>query len=210
FLVDVCGFIYASGWGGSVNTSWNSLTGNTFGMPITANAFQSTTDGSDFYFIVLGPDATYLEYATYFGGNGSAEHVDGGTSRFDKRGAIYQADCAGCGGNSLFPTTPGVWSNINRSTNCNLGAIKFDFQISGIDVAVAASPTQGCAPLTVQFTDNLNSALTHFWDFGDGNTANIKTPTHTFTQPGTYNVMLVGYDDQACAGVLLTDTAYIP
>src|SRR5690606_277205 len=96
----------------------------------------------------------FLEYATFFGGNGAAEHVDGGTSRFDKRGAIYQAVCAGCGGNSLFPTTPGVWSNTNNSTNCNLGAVKFDFQISAVEVAVLPTPAaQGCSPLTVNFAD---------------------------------------------------------
>ena len=31
-----------------------------------------------------------LIYGTYFGGSQSAEHVDGGTSRFDKNGVIYQ------------------------------------------------------------------------------------------------------------------------
>ncbi|MEX2590847.1 MAG: PKD domain-containing protein, partial [Chitinophagales bacterium] len=208
FLVDVCGYIYASGWGGNVNTSWNSQTGTTNGMPVSGDAFQSTTDGSDFYFIVLGPDATFLEYATFFGGNGSAEHVDGGTSRFDKRGAIYQAVCAGCGGNSLFPTTPGVWSNTNNSSNCNLGAIKFDFQINSVNVDVSTSSTQGCAPLTIQFDDNDTSAVSYFWDFGNGDTANVKSPSYIFDQPGTYDVTLIGFDSTACVGVVLSDTAY--
>ena len=30
-------------------------------------------------------------YGSYFGGSSSNEHVDGGTSRFDKNGKIYQA-----------------------------------------------------------------------------------------------------------------------
>jgi hypothetical protein len=210
FLVDVCGNIFASGWGGNVNTSWNSQTGTTFGMPTTSGAFQTTTDGSDFYFIVLGTDAATLEYATFFGGNGSAEHVDGGTSRFDRRGAIYQAVCAGCGGNSLFPTTSGVWSNTNNSFNCNLGAIKYDFQISAVTVDVVASPSvSGCAPLTVNFSDNGVNAQTHFWDFDDGNTSSSANPTHTFDNPGTYDVMLVGFDAFSCNGVVLTDTSYV-
>jgi hypothetical protein len=210
FLVDVCGFIYASGWGGTVNTSWNSNTGTTSGMPVTSNAFQSTTDGSDFYFIVLSPDAAGLEYATFFGGNGSYEHVDGGTSRFDKRGAIYQAVCAGCGGNSLFPTTPGVWSNTNNSFNCNLGALKFDFQISAVTVDVEASPSiQGCAPLTVHFNDIGVNAQNYFWNFDDGNTSYLKNPVHTFSSNGSYNVMLVGYDSTSCAGVRLADTSFV-
>ena len=59
----------------------------------------------------------------------SNEHVDGGTSRFDKKGMIYQSVCAGCGGNSDFPTepSPGAVSNTNNSMNCNNAVFKFNF-----------------------------------------------------------------------------------
>jgi hypothetical protein len=73
-----------SGWGGSINFFrgfWNS---GTSGMPITQDAFQKTTAGSDFYFIVLTDDASEMLYGTFLGGNQSSVHVDGGTSRFDK------------------------------------------------------------------------------------------------------------------------------
>ena len=36
--------------------------------------------------IVFSQDIQALIYATYFGGATSQEHVDGGTSRFDKKG----------------------------------------------------------------------------------------------------------------------------
>jgi len=53
---------------------------------------------------------------------------------------------------------------------------------------VTANPTQGCAPLVgVQFT-GVNGATNIQWNFGDGSFANINTPTHTFTNSGTYNV----------------------
>ena len=65
-------------------------------MPITSDAYQKTTSGSDFYFIVLNGDATELVYSTYLGGNSSKTHVDGGTSRFDKYGIVYHAVCSGC------------------------------------------------------------------------------------------------------------------
>ena len=101
FLIDRCDNIYISGWGGNVNAGHSG--GNTFGMPVTGGALRSTTDGSDFYFLVLTRDARSLLYATYFGGDGSVgEHVDGGTSRFDPEGVVYQAICSGCGGNSLL------------------------------------------------------------------------------------------------------------
>lgn len=54
-------------------------------MPVSGDAVQKTTDGNDFYIIVLGRDAETLLYATYFGGDVTGDHVDGGTSRFDKK-----------------------------------------------------------------------------------------------------------------------------
>ncbi|HET6991608.1 MAG TPA: SBBP repeat-containing protein, partial [Bacteroidia bacterium] len=118
FLVDTCENVYTSGWGGQC-IPYGS-TGTTNGMPVTSGAFQTTTDGCDFYFFVLKKNALSLWYATYFGGpSGTDEHVDGGTSRFDKNGVIYQSVCAGCGGTSNFPTTAGAWSQTNNSFNCN-------------------------------------------------------------------------------------------
>jgi len=79
-------------------------------------ATQSTTDGFDFY--ILGMDSSWvLQYGTYFGGGLSQEHVDGGTSRFDARGKIYQSACAGCGGHDDFPVTPGAWPNSPGNPN---------------------------------------------------------------------------------------------
>ena len=87
-------------------------------MPITTDAYQSSTDGSDFYIMVLEDDASGLVYGSYFGGSLSSEHVDGGTSRFDRKGKVYQAICAGCGGFDDLPIEPtGAFSPTNNS-NC--------------------------------------------------------------------------------------------
>ena len=84
--------------------------------------------------MVLDESLNSISYATYFGGSQSSEHVDGGTSRFDKRGIIYQSVCAGCGGNSDFPIepNPGAVSTTNNSLNCNNGVFKFNFVIFGV------------------------------------------------------------------------------
>jgi len=106
---------------------------------------SSTVDGTDFYFFVVNKNAQNLLYGSYFGG-AAIEHVDGGTSRFDKRGVIYEAICAGCGGNSFTPTQPGVWSPNNGNTaNCNELGLKIAFNLTGTDVKLNASPrTNGC------------------------------------------------------------------
>lgn len=205
-LVDQCESVYVAGWGGSTNTSFNPSTGTVSGMPVTPDAFSTTTSGSDFYFIVFKKDLSDLLYATFFGGPTSSDHVDGGTSRFDKKGTIYQAVCASCGGLDDFPTTDGAWSETNNSSNCNLGVIKYEFVYLGPTSAFTAEPTlAGCAPLDVNFTNNSLNAVFYNWDFGDGGTSMVENPSYTYTEPGEYTISLVAEDPESC---LPFDTVY--
>jgi gliding motility-associated-like protein len=204
FLVDKCGSIYVSGWGGP--TGGNP--GNTVGLPTTPGAIQTTTDGSDFYFIVFSKNFQNLLYASFFGQNApNGEHVDGGTSRFDPNGVIYQAICAACGGSQGFPTTPGSWSTSNGSLNCNLGAVKIDFQLQNPNaIAAATGPLTGCAPFLVNFQNNSSSATSYLWDFGDGSpTSNLFAPSHTYTTAGTFTITLIASNPNGCTAT--TDTA---
>jgi len=56
------------------------------------------------------------------------------------------------------------------------------------------TPTTGDAPLTVNFTDTSTpgtSPITaRLWDFGDGATSTAQNPSHIYTTPGTYTVVL--------------------
>ena len=217
FLVDTCNNVYISGWGGNIMGAAApglAHSGTTVGMPITSDAFQSTTDGYDFYFIVFGADLATLRYATFYGRNapgGYGEHVDGGTSRFDKHGIIYQAICANCGGSSgpPFPTTAGVWAPTDMSGNCNEAALKISFNIGPVQAIVTAGPsTNGCAPLTVNFTNTSNNGLSFVWNFGDGSPIDtLYSPTHTFTASGTFTVSLSAANSNAC--FVTNDTAYL-
>lgn len=40
------------------------------------------------------------------------------------------------------------------------------------------------------------------WNFGDGNTSSLQNPTHTYANPGTYNVSLRVVSDMACDDVM--------
>lgn len=194
FLVDVCDRIYVSGWGSQINGMLS-----TYGMPITSDAYQGTTDGNDFYLAVFDINMTGLSYGTYFGGGQSPEHVDGGTSRFDRRGRVYGAVCAGCTAHNDFPTTPGAWSSTNNSYNCNLGVFKFDFQPPLVIAAIGAPPLL-CAEAPVQFSNLGSLGASWHWDFGDGETSTAQSPTHTYAGPGTYTVVLTAYNPDACNG----------
>jgi gliding motility-associated-like protein len=72
-----------------------------------------------------------------------------------------------------------------------------------------ASPRNGCAPLSVDFTDSsysfLGTITSWSWNFGDGNTADVQHPSHFYQNPGNYTVALTVTDDNGCA-----DTRNIP
>ena len=202
FLVDICGNIYVSGWGKNLVPAVAAT-----GMPITSNAYQSTTVNPDFYLIVLKSDFAGPEplYATYIGGNLSGEHVDGGTSRFDKNGVVYQSVCGGCTDNSDFPTTPGAWSDQNLSDNCNNLVFKFDFELIP-DAEFTTQNTLGCASFEVTFDNFSTDSDAYLWDFGNGDTSSvIFEPTIIYDTAGIYEVYLY-VTDSIC---LLTDTAML-
>lgn len=199
FLASDCDQIYLSAWGGGV------LGEPISGLPITPDAFQSTTNGGDFYLMVLEPDATALNYGSYFGGAQSNEHVDGGTSRFDKNGTIYQAVCAGCGSNDDFPTTPAAWSNTNGSPNCNLGVFKFSLGQPIANIAIDG-PDMVCPGQSTQFINFSFGGSQYEWVFGDGSPPSTEEePAHVFEEPGVYTVRMVLLDPANTC--FTTDTA---
>lgn len=215
FLVDRCENVYVSGWGGPVQGSTGAfLSSGTRGLETTIDAIQRTTDGGDFYFFVLKRDAASLLYASFFGQSGGfTDHVDGGTSRFDRNGVIYQGVCANCGGGAIYPTTPGVWGPVRpRSAFCNLGMIKIAFNLAGVgatlrtEIGGVVNDTAGCVPLTVDFTDLVRNAREYIWDFGDGSpqvgpiaaSAGGYQQSHTYQSIGLYRVMLIAIDPTSC------------
>jgi gliding motility-associated-like protein len=209
FLVDNCDNIYISGWGSDVNNANNDYhEGSTNGLPITTNppAIQPTTDGKDFWVGVLTPNAQGLLYATFFGGTQTDDHVDGGTSRFDKRGVIYQSVCGSCpttrSANNFvsdMPTTTGAAYETNLSPRCSNTSFKLDFQITyAVDAKFDVTPILGCNPMTVNVTDKSFNALNYQWDFGDGTTDTVANPNHTYTQAGKYTITLVISNPNSC------------
>ncbi len=203
FLVDNCEHIYASGWGSNVDPNLNP--GSTLAMETSPNAVQKTTDGNDFYLLVLDKDAQSLLYATYFGGDTTDDHVDGGTSRFDKKGVVYQSVCASCPdpgvpGHQDFPVTSNAAFTSNLSPRCSNASFKIDLQIkSDVDAYFIPSPIIGCQPLEVNFDNRSDIAQRFIWDFGDGVLdSTTLQPSHTYTEPGIYEIKLTVIDSNTC------------
>lgn len=206
FLVDYCEHIYIAGWGGNFKTFLP-----TDSMPITPNTIQGTTDGYNFYMMELAKNCDSVLFATYYGGPTSKEHVHGGTSRYDKRGIVYQSLCTGCGGNQDFPVTPGAWplpisDTVNRSGNCNNAVFKIDFK-NPLVIASYTANKFGCAPLTVTFNNASTGATSYLWNFGNNDTtSHVPNPVRTYTTAGTYTAMLCAYNPTTCN---LSDTSII-
>ncbi len=203
FLVSECEQIYISGWGGEVNSNFCSFapcyaeSSTTVGLPTTSDAYQTTTDGSDFYLCVLSPDASGLLYGSFLGGAVSREHVDGGTSRFDKNGSVFQAVCAGCQNNDDFPTTPSAWSATNESTGCNIAVFRFDLNAIQTEIALDGPP-EVCINTSLSLQNLSTGATSYQWYFGDGAESTLFEPDHLYTEPGTYTIQLVGLDESQC------------
>ncbi len=217
FMVDRCENVYVSGWGGDVNGDYNN--GSTQGLPeVSPLTNIPAADGSDFYFFVLKKDAASQLFGSHFGqfrGN-IGDHVDGGTSRFDENGIIYQAVCANCSGGTTFPTTPGVWSSVNGSRGCNEAALKIEMNFSGVAATVRASinsvinDTSGCVPFRVDFIDTLGKGKKYYWDFGNGLRDTTVAPNFStftnYTAVGTYTVRVIAEDSTTCN---IRDTVFI-
>lgn len=58
-------------------------------------------------------------------------------------------------------------------------------------ITVSATPLSGALPLDVTFTavNNGGATNTWLWNFGDGSTATIQNPTHTYSTGGTFTVI---------------------
>ncbi len=199
FMVDDCYNIYFSGWGSEIGIG---NIGTTNGLEITNDAHQKLTDGNDFYLLALSKDAKNLQYASYFGGDQSGDHVDGGTSRFDKRGIVYQSVCASCPENppglNDFPTTSDAVFKNNISIRCSNASFKLDFRLGYSIDAQFTSPIKICLNGQSKFQPLTEYKANYLWDFGDGTTSTEFAPTHTFKKTGEYTIKLTVTDTNSC------------
>ena len=81
---------------------------------------------------------------------------------------------------------------------------------AGPSADFAASDSTGTAPLEVTFTNLSSGADAWSWDFGDGGTSTAQDPVHTYSDAGTYTVVLVatsacGADTLTAADVITVD-----
>ena len=104
------------------------------------------------------------------------------------------------------PGTYTVKMVIQDANGCTDSTTRLITVSSSPIVDFMVSATNGCAPLTVQFTDLTTSTSplqSWFWDFGDGNTSTVQNPIHTYTFNGDFDVSLTVTDINNCVSTLL-------
>jgi|GEM_PF-529992 len=94
---------------------------------------------------------------------------------------------------SLAPNTYNYYAkalygnqNISSDTSNHVSAMVYGMA----QAAFSATPVIGGGPLVVTFSNNSVNADTYLWDFGDTQTSSEINPVHTFTNPGTYTIIL--------------------
>ncbi|NBO56719.1 MAG: PKD domain-containing protein, partial [Actinobacteria bacterium] len=114
------------------------------------------------------------------------------------------------GGASVFHTfpAPGTYNVkliLRDTVYCNApDSITIPLSVATNVRAAFSTPLEGCRPYNAVFTDNSVSGQSYQWDFGDGTTSTSSSPTHLYSNPGIYNVVLVVGNPNTCNQ---TDTA---
>ena len=65
------------------------------------------------------------------------------------------------------------------------------------------SDTNGCAPSSIHFNATTPNANSWSWDFGDGSTSSLKSPTHNYANPGLYTITLTVTTNSGCNGSVI-------
>jgi uncharacterized repeat protein (TIGR01451 family) len=99
--------------------------------------------------------------------------------------------------------TPGEYQVTLTATNPFGEDVAIDtISISVPSASFRATPTFGCGPLEVTFTDESTSEAdlaSWSWDLGDGSSSTEQNPIHTYDEPGTYDVTLTVTDANGCS-----------
>jgi uncharacterized repeat protein (TIGR01451 family) len=175
-----------------------SLSTNTVGTSHTVTDFVTTNSNPAVgalvnFSVISGPNA---------GQSGSTNTAANGQASFTYTGSLTPGTdiiraIASVNGNSVTCTATKVW-------------------IATPPVAgFSAIPTNGAAPLLVNFTDASTGAITNrLWSFGDTGTSTLASPSHTYSNAGVYSVSLTvfgsGGSSMTNAPSLITVTNVVP
>lgn len=104
-------------------------------------------------------------------------------------------------------STPGTYTItlVVRNSNGTASITKTNYIVANPSPVAdfSTDKTIACQPAVIKFTDKstpgAGSIASYAWDFGDGNTSNQASPTHSYTNLGFYNVNLTVTSTTGCS-----------
>jgi len=113
--------------------------------------------------------------------------------------------------NYSAPGTYTVTLTITSAIGCVSTIATRTVVINALPTANFTTSAPACATRNITFTDgsapNSGNLVKWTWNFGDGNTAVLSSPSpfiHNYTNPGTYNVTLQVETNKGCISTVLT------
>jgi PKD repeat protein len=112
-----------------------------------------------------------------------------------KDGDLYETGYTNTSGQKTFSVSPNSEGTMYVTvTKHNFAPYEGTAEVTGAQPPVAdfiGSPTSGDAALDVDFTDLSTGSIDDWtWSFGDGDSAFVQHPSHTYDSPGWYDVSL--------------------
>ncbi|MBL3657311.1 FG-GAP-like repeat-containing protein [Fulvivirga sediminis] len=132
------------------------------------------------------------------------------TSDYSYQWANESGNISGQTGATLSVNTPGTQKYYVKITDLNNASCP-DIQSNSIEVSILSAPNasfivadDACTKQNVLFKNNStvdpNATVNHRWTFGDGAIMENKEPGHSYSVPGTYDVVLkVSYEGSTCS-----------
>jgi gliding motility-associated-like protein len=119
---------------------------------------------------------------------------DAGTSALQAPAHTYAT--AGTFNAALVVTAPGGCSNTVTVPVLVYASPEADFTHSSVCVSGASVFTD------ISTVPNPEVLILWAWDFGDGSTAGIESPAHTYASAGTYTVQMIAATDKQCSDTM--------
>lgn len=155
--------------------------------PLPSAAFSDSTDGLTYYFSDLSGNSPTTWLWDFGDGNISTQQNPVHSYAMPGNYTVCLVATSTCGTDSTCMTV---------SASCPAPNAAFSETASGLVVQFGDLSTQG--------------ATAWLWDFGDGNTSTLQSPSHTYSAPGTYlvcqTVSSICGSDSTCSSVTVSCT----
>jgi len=81
---------------------------------------------------------------------------------------------------------------ISGNEQCGNDTVQKEIMVrpNPVEAFIFPEEERDCVPLEVKFEEFSQNASNHLWNFGDGDSSAVSSPTHTFDNPGIYTVIL--------------------